>query len=304
MNPARIKAYIYLLIVVVIWGVAPSVIKFGLGELPPFTFLTYRYLITIVPLLPFYLISKGKGLTRKNLPMIVLISFLGASLTLGLLFYGTNLTTSLDSSLISAMTPIVVALAGVLFLRERVTKIEKIGIGVAILGTLLITSQSLFEGTRQVGESILGNVIIFISDISFTGYLLLSKKSLREGVSPFTITFFMFLVGFITTLPLVFTEMSPSQIIPKLIGLSLPAQLSVFYMALLSGAAAYFLYQVAQKTIEASEAAIFNYLTPVVTAPVAMLWLHEKLTIPYIIGSIIIAIGVFLAEYKKRTVKA
>jgi len=82
--------------------------------------------------------------------------------------------------------------------------------------------------------------------------------------------------------------------------ISLSAHLSVIFMALFSGALAYFLYQKAQKSIEASEASVFNYLPPIVTAPVATLWLHEKLTIPYIVGSVIIASGVFLAEWKKR----
>lgn len=300
MNPARIRAYIYLLIVVIIWGIAPSVIKFALGELPPFTFLTYRYLITILIMLPIYLPSNDKGLSWKNLPLVTLISFLGASLTLGLLFYGTNLTTSLDSSLISAVTPIMVALVGVVLLKEHVTKIEKIGIAVTLIGTFLIASQSLFEGTRQIGESTIGNLIILASDVSFTGYLLLSKKALRDGVSALTITFMMFFVGFISTLPLVFLEFKPSEILPKIIHLSLSAELSVLFMAIFSGAIAYFLYQKAQKSIEASEAAVFTYLSPLVTAPVALLWLHEKLTSVYIVGSIIIAIGVILAEWKKR----
>lgn len=68
MNPARLRAYFQLLIVVVIWGIAPSVIKFALGELPPFLFLAYRFLITTVVLLPFYLAAKEKGLGLSKLP--------------------------------------------------------------------------------------------------------------------------------------------------------------------------------------------------------------------------------------------
>ena len=46
MNPKRLRSYIYLVIVAAIWGAAGPVIKFTLRELPPFTFLTYRFLIT------------------------------------------------------------------------------------------------------------------------------------------------------------------------------------------------------------------------------------------------------------------
>ncbi|HKC05129.1 MAG TPA: DMT family transporter [Patescibacteria group bacterium] len=300
MNPARLRAYIQLLIVVVIWGIAPAVIKFGLNELPPFLFLTYRFLITSVVLLPFYLVSKNKGLTLTKLPLIILVSFLGTTLNLGLLFYGTNLTTSLDSSLITATAPIFVALIGVWFLKEHVTKREKIGIAITIAGTLLIAVQAFFEKGTAGTSNILGNLIIFASNFAFVAYLLFSKETLRKGVSPMTITFMMFLVGFLTTVPLALTEVKITEIVPKLMTISFSAQLSVIFMALGSGALAYFLYQKAQKTIEASEAAIFTYLTPIVTAPLGVIWLHEQLTPIYVIGSVIIAVGVFLAEIKKK----
>lgn len=300
MNPARIRAYFYLLIVVVIWGIAPPVTKFGLAEIPPFLFLTYRFIITTIVLLPFYLASKNKGLSLSLLPLVALIGFLGTTLNLGLLFYGTNISTSLDASLITATAPIFVALAGVWFLREHVTSREKVGIAITIFGTLIVAVQAFFEVGIGGTHSVLGNIIIFISNIAFAAYLLFSKEALRKNVSPFTIMFMMFLVGSIATLPLVFTEMKVSEILPTLTHASLGSHLAVIYMAFLSGALAYLLYQKAQKTIEASEAAVFTYLSPIVTAPVATLWLHEKLTLPYIIGSIVIAVGVILAEIKKR----
>ena len=300
MNPARLRAYILLLIVVVIWGIAPSVIKFALGELPPFLFLAYRFFITTIVLLPSYLASKNRGLKVSTLPFLILVSLLGSTINLGLLFFGTNLTTSLDSSLISATSPILVILAGVIFLKEHVTAREKLGIFVTIFGTTVIALQSFFESGTSATHNVLGNVIIFLSNIAFAAYLILSKKALKESVSPFTITFMMFFIGFLTTLPLALTEIKANEILPKLMSISLSAHLSVIFMALFSGALAYILYQKAQKSIEASEASLFNYLPPIITAPVATLWLHEKLTIPYIVGSVVIALGVFLAEWKKR----
>lgn len=300
MDKHRLRAYLQLLIVVVIWGIAPTVIKFALGELTPFLFLAYRFLISVVVMLPFYVSSKEKGLNLKTLPIVFVVSVLGSTLSLGLLFYGSNLTTSLDASLIAATSPILAILAGMIFLKDRVTPREKLGVFITLLGTVVITAQAFFETGVNVTHSILGNLIIFLSNAAFAGYLILSKKALRLKVSPFTITFMMFFVGLITTIPLALTEVKPTEILPKLMTTSLSAHMAVVYMAIFSGVIAYILYQKAQKTIEASEASIFNYLPPIVTAPVAMLWLHEKLTTPYIIGSAIIAVGVILAEWKKR----
>ena len=76
-------------------------------------------------------------------------------------------------------------------------------------------------------------------------------------------------------------------------------QLGVIYMALISGTLAYSLWVRGQKTIEISEAGIFSYLTPIYAAPIAIIWLGESITTPFIIGSILIATGVVIAEYKR-----
>lgn len=303
MTSPRLRAYFYLLIVVVIWGIAPAVIKFGFSELPPFLFLAYRFLITTLVLLPFYLKSKNRHVSFNNWPLLILVSFLGSTLNLGLLFYGTNLTTSLDSSLISATSPILAILGGILFLKERVTGREKLGVTITLFGTIIIAIESVFAGSNGISTRTTGNIFILLSNMSFVSYLVLSKKALRNKVEPFTMTFWTFLVGFLTVVPFALSEINIDKILPKLISISFSAHLTVIYMAILSGALAYYLYQKAQKTIEASEASVFNYLPPIVTAPVSMLWLHETISRPFIVGSVIIAIGVILAEWKKTRQK-
>ncbi len=76
--------------------------------------------------------------------------------------------------------------------------------------------------------------------------------------------------------------------------------LGVWYMALLSGTLAYTLQNRAMQTIEVGEASIFGYLMPIWAAPLAFWWLGEKITIPFIIGACVIAIGVVIAESKKN----
>jgi drug/metabolite transporter (DMT)-like permease len=300
MNPARLRAYLELILVAAIWGVASAVIKFGLSQLTPFVFLTYRFFLTILILLPFYLFSKQKGIGGvKNLPLVILISVLVTTLNLGLLFLGTNLTTALDQSIISASSPILVVLGGWLLLKEHITKREQLGILITVLGTIIITIQPLLHPSGEMGN-VLGNILIFGSNFAWVGYALLTKKALRQNISPFNLTFISFIVGFITCLPLAFIEVKGSNLISPIAKITLSAHFAVLYMAALSGGLAYYLYTKAQKTIETSEASLFIYLQPIFTAPVAYFWLGEKFTSVFIIGSIIVAAGVTLAEIKKR----
>lgn len=70
-------------------------------------------------------------------------------------------------------------------------------------------------------------------------------------------------------------------------------------MALLSGNLAYYLFVRAERTLKVTEAVLFNYLQPVVTIPLAIFWLKEELSVHFIIGAMVIAIGLFIVEFKK-----
>jgi drug/metabolite transporter (DMT)-like permease len=71
-------------------------------------------------------------------------------------------------------------------------------------------------------------------------------------------------------------------------------------MTVISSVIAYFTYHLGYSLIEASEATVFDYLKPVIAAPVAVLWLGEKITLPFLIGAGIIALGVFLTESRPQ----
>jgi len=237
----------------------------------------------------------------KDLAILTLIALLGSSINLGFLFYGYNYTTALDASLLSATAPIFVVAASMFFLKERVTKKEKIGLLIAFLGTLAIIFQPLAENKILFQENILGNILVVISNIAWIFYVVLSKYGLKHKFDPLTMTAYTFFLGFITLLPLAAIQAgSLSSLISLIINSPMQTHLGVLYMALLSGSLAYFLYQRAQKTIEASEATLFLYLSPLFAAPLAVLWLGEEITVFYLLGAAIVAIGVIISENKRR----
>ena len=299
MNPARKRTYIELLIVSLIWGMASPVIKYTLEGFSPGIFLTYRFFISgIIALFFFIFFGIKLPKDRKTLIFTLLNGFLLSTVGLGLLFLGTDKTSSVDSNLISAMAPVMVAIAGVLFLKEHVTKRESLGLLVALAGTFIMIIEPVFKNGGSF-SGLEGNLLVFASVIAATVTAVLAKKISRRGVDAATATNLSFIVGFLTlapfTLPSIFA--SKFQIITSV---PFSYHLGVFYMAVLSGTLAYILWHRAEKSIEISEVGFFAYLYPIFGIPLSIIWLHEKITLPIIVGSVIIAIGVFLAEYKKR----
>src|SRR5258708_6597924 len=127
-----------------------------------------------------------------------------------------------------------------------------------------------------------------------------SKIILRKKVNIFFLKNNTFIIGFITKISIVFISNSPSQIVNIISNTPLTYHFGVIYMALISGTLAYFLWHKAEKMIEVGEVSIFAYLYPIFGTPLSVLWLKEKITPPFIIGVIVIAIGVIIAEWKKR----
>jgi len=297
MNSARVRAYLMLLVVAAIWGIATPVIKYTLEGFSPLIFLTYRFGIsTFIAFIIFAINGVHLPKDRKTLLILFLYGFLNSVVSLGLLFFGMENTTVLESSLITLASPLIISTAGVYFLHEHVTRREKIGMGIAIIGTVLTIIEPLINN----GHSFLklsGNLLILGYVLVTVVTTILAKNLLRKDTNAMAMTNFSFIIGFISFLPFVLLS---NFSLAKILEVHYTYHLGVFFMAILSGTLAFYLANKAQKTIEVGEQSLFAYLYPVFSLPLAVLWLGEKITPVYVLGGIIIAIGVVIAEIKKR----
>lgn len=301
MTSHRARAYFYLLLVSIIWGVATPVIKYTLGGISPLPFLTYRFSISaglaVLAILFF---------ERKHLKNIIanfweagIYSFITTTFALGILFIGLEKTTVLDAALITAVGPLVTAIAGVLFLKEVITRREKLGIAIAFSGTLIAVFEPLFNGGLK-DIQLTGNFLVVFYIIIMSGSSVLSKRLVRKDVDPLTLTNFSFIIGFLTLLPFALSQTNLGELGTQVVNLQPNYHLGVWYMAILSGTAAYALWVRGQKSIEISEAGLFAYLMPLFSTPLGVFWLGEKITTPFIVGGLLIATGVIIAEVKKK----
>jgi len=299
MSPARKRAYIELLIVAVIWGSASPIIKYTLEGFSPAIFLVYRFFISAIVA---FIIFAFTGIKFPKKPKVLAVTFLNgfllSTVALGLLFLGTDKTTSIDSNLISAVSPIVIAVAGVFFLKEYITKRESIGILIALTGTLITIVEPILKFNNGFG-GLEGNLLVLASVIVGAITAILAKILLRDNVDAIFATNISFIIGFVTMLPFALPQILNSRF-QILTSVPFSYHLGVFYMALLSGTLAYFLWHKAEKTIEVGEVNLIAYLYPLFGAPLSVFWLGEKIGTPFIIGGLLIAAGVTLAQVKKK----
>lgn len=300
MSKKRLTAYLLLTLTAAIWGVAAPLIKVTVAILPPFAFLFWRFLLTSLIFLPFFFwrVKKEKETLISLLPLIPL-GFLGVPATLVFVFLGFERTSAMDGVVIAALAPIFIVIAGVLFLKEKVTPREKIGLIFAVAGTIVIIAQPLLENGLFASQNLTGNILILISNFIWTAYVILSKEEFKRH-SPFVITAVSFFVGLVTIFPLTLLEQQENIFNFQSLVIEGGAFWGLAYMTLLSSVVAYFTFQWGLSLIEASEATLFAYLQPIFAAPLAILWLGEKISSPFLLGATIITLGVILTEYRPR----
>lgn len=283
------KAIIALTVASIIWGATAPIMKITLVTIPIFSLALIRFGAASLLLLPF--VANKLSISKEDLPTVVFSGLLGVTTNIGFFFWGLTLTTALNAGIIIASTPIFTLLCARIFLKEKTTINLAIGAILGLLGIAIIIGKDFVNNGFNLSP--LGDLLILLATLAFVFYEILSKKLFKKYNS-FTITFYSFAIGALTFLPAAILEwQKDSQWISSL---STAPILGLGYGVLLSSFTAYSLWQWGLSKIEASRVGFFFYIDPVVATIVAVILLAEKITIPFIIGSLLVFLGLFIAE--------
>ena len=291
----RTRSYLLLTLSAAIWGIGLPLIKKSYDQASPMEFLFHRYAFATVVSLPVVIIFWSKLKFKiKDLPELIGIGMLAGVISHILLYVGLDKTSAIEASLLGTLTPIFIVIGGGFFLKEIVTRSEKIGIAIAFLGSIVVVVEPFFNGDQGFNlNHALGNLMVLANCITW-GAAMLWMKKVADKYHPFTIAFTSFVtaaVAYYFLVGLTVPDFTLGQIINQ--PLALTASL---YQGILGSVIALLLYQLSQKFIEASEATLFSYLIPLFSIPLAMIWLGEMPTPAFIFGGLIVILGLIVAE--------
>jgi drug/metabolite transporter (DMT)-like permease len=285
----RYLPYLALIIAAIIWGANTPVMKLTLASVPLFSLAFLRFFVGALFLLPF--VYKQLDYKKKDWFHLFLCAFLGVTIIITLYFLGLRMTSALNSGIINGIQPIVILFFAYVFLQEKITKRMILGSLVSILGLGLIIGKDILSQGFDVSP--LGDTIIFLSTIIFAAYVTLSKE-LSKKYSPLVLTFFLFFVGGIFFLPGVVFEYTTNptwymQVSPL-------AYFGIFYGIIFSAVIAFLLWQYGLSKVSESQVGFFLYLTPVISTIAAIYFLGETITEEFLMGAMLIFIGLFISE--------
>lgn len=282
------KAILALIIANLIWGAASPIFKWSLTNIEPFTLAFLRFALAAIILYP--LAKQSLYIAKKDWLKLLVLSVAGITFNISFFFYGLKLAPSINAPIIATAGPIFLLACCLIFLKERLRLKIAIGTTIGFLGVLFIILRPLIENGFDL--AVLGNLFFVLATAGAVIHTLFLKK-LAPHYHPLTITFWSFFIGSVSFLPFFYLEVKKVGFLPNL---ELPGLVGILFGVFLCSAIAYFLFDWAVKQLYAQEVGVFAYLDPIIAIIIAIPLLGEIPTPAYFLGSILVFLGIFIAQ--------
>jgi drug/metabolite transporter (DMT)-like permease len=290
------KPYVALFISIISVSFAAILIKLSAAE--PLTIAFYRVAFTALLIVPFVIFFKNKREEIKNLPKKTLLIMIGIGIILAahFSFWITSLsyTTVASSVILVTAHPILVGPVSHFLFKERLSKINCIGITASVVGVIV-----LVLGNKQLAniesDPTFGNILAILGGI-MAGLYILGGRKIRKTVS---VTNYAFIVYSICAIVLLMLCLVFSA---EIVNISTYDFQLFVTMAIIAGLLGHTLYNWSLKHVRASLASVALLGEPLGSTIWAMLipaidQVPSKYTV---IGGAIILSGIYMTARKTK----
>ena len=277
MNKQQAKGYIFVLISAVIYGCMPLMAKYIYADgVNPLTLVFLRNFLALPSLAILALINdKTLKVPLKVLPPISLVSFLGCTITPILLFSSYQYLASGTATVFHFIYPAVVVVCELLIFKKK----ARLG---NILGVILCLAGICCFYTPGQIPNLTGSLLALGSGVLFASYILSLSFFKEKMGTGFLFSFYIALSSSIFTLLIgIFTN---SIMLPS----SLNGWLLCLLFANLVTTGAVVLFQQGAFIIGGEKASILSSVEPATSVIVGAIVFLEPMSIPVIIGSILV----------------
>ena len=213
---------------------------------------------------------------------------------MNMFFKGLELSTPINSSVVITLSPVLLLVLSAFFLKERITWLKSVGIGIGLAGALLLILFGL-KSQPNAPNIPLGNILFIVNAASYSFYLIFVKP-LVSKYSSITLMKIFFLFALVMNLPIGFGEFSQVS----WFNLDMDTIWKLVFVVVGTTVMTYLLNIYALKQLSPSTIGAFIYLQPVIAATFAILAGADTLTPLRVLAAILIFTGVFLSTRKPK----
>jgi drug/metabolite transporter (DMT)-like permease len=269
-----------------VWGSTWIFIKFGLADLPPFSFAALRFSIACALLYPFL---RFQGIVipsvRDNWRFLAITGILQFFFNYGLLFWGGQFISSGLAAVLQATIPAFGLILARFYVGEAITALKIISILVGMTGVVLIFREQLDVN----GEMAFFGSIAVVAGAFGASYASVLTKARGLAHHPAGLVLMQMLFGHLWLwVVAVLREGNPFTFAwtPK-------AAISVAYLAVVGSIIAFWLYYWLLSKIDVSRAMMIALVTPLIAVIIGA-YFGERLEMHTLAGGALILVSVFL----------
>jgi len=274
----QLKADLILLVVNMIWGTTFVMTKGAVSEYPPFPFLSLRFGIALLAIVPFLLARRGRW--KEDFPPGLLIGvFLFAGLALQTV--ALKYTSASNVGFIAGMSVVLVPLLSPIILRQVPDRWSAVGAVLAMIGLTLLTLGPQFQIAKGDWLAFAGTWALALQIIS-VGYFSPGRDVTALATGEMAVVLALsVVVGLWSGFPV-----DPSG---KVLG-------AAVFMGLFATTFAFVAQIYSQKFTPATHAALISASEPVFAALYSYLAAGEVLSLRGWVGGMLIVLGMVVAE--------
>lgn len=293
------KGIIYASVTAFFWGFLAIALKVAVREVDPITIVWFRFAIAFI-LLSFWQLVESPGSFRilKRPPLLLIIAGIGLSWNYLGYMLGVSYTTPSNAQLFIQTGPIILAIAGIIFFKEKLKNNQIIGFAVAIAGFSFFYRDQLSAFFENHEKYNLGVLLTISGAIAWAVYAILQKK-LVTNFSVKSLNLFLF--GFPALIYLPFINLTP------LFHLNWTWWLLMVFLGI-NTFVAYTCIAQALKYLEANKVSVIIIVNPMITfvtmgilTQMNVNWVdHERFSMITILGALLVFAGAILVVWRKR----
>jgi drug/metabolite transporter (DMT)-like permease len=295
------KGIFYTLITVLMWGVLAIALKIASNEIDSPTIVWFRFSLAFSGMFIWMVVSNPKELKILYKPSwLIVISSLALAWNYIGFMLGIQYTSPSNAQVAIQTGPVLLAVLGIFFFKENVSRIQIVGFLLTIAGFWIFYQQHVGAvPAGQEGQYTKGMLITITGAVAWSIYAALQKK-LVLSYSVGTLNVFIFGLPVLVYLPFVnFASL---------------AHLSFGYWSLLVFLGAntlisYGCLSLALKYLEAGKVSVIIVLNPIITFVLmgVLTWMQvtwidgEHFSVLSIVGALVALTGAILVVRKKKT---
>jgi drug/metabolite transporter (DMT)-like permease len=288
-------AYLVLLVTNLVYATSYVATRVVLDDVPPALLALIRLVIGAVILVPL-----SRAHVRAPAPRgaeawrIVWMGVFGFAGAFAFTHWGIARSTATNASLLIIVEPLAIMLLGPAVLGERLSRREKLGAGVALLGTLVVVVNGIPGVTHALIPHWRGDLLLVLSGLGYASYSLIGREVLQRR-DALDVTARSIIWGGAAMGPLALLEWQGGAR-PVLTAAGAGGAL---YLAVVITALGYLAWNWALAQVEASRAAVFLTVQPIAGALLGVAFLHEPLTGFTLAGGALIVLGLWLTARRQ-----